>query len=237
MATAKPKLHIYFILDGSGSMAGVQEDVVGGLNQFITDQQELDNNDTLFTLTVFDTNVRKVYDNEKIKNVSEVTKQSTLLGGMTALLDSIGKTLADAEKVKYGKNDKKLVVIYTDGGENSSYEYTNQALKSSIERLEGDGWNFLFMSADFDNFGQAQALGLGQQYLRTQGGKVGTQSTFGAVSRGASFYKSGVTSGDYAAAAASVTPAAMTKLIDEEKTKLAVPVTGSDPGDEDPSAS
>src|SRR6266542_325449 len=102
-------LHIFFILDGSGSMQGVQDDVVGGINAFIEDQKELDDGDTYFSLTVFDDNVKQYYTSKRITEVDDVTRDITLMGGSTALLDAVGKTLTEVEQANL--QGKKLVII------------------------------------------------------------------------------------------------------------------------------
>jgi uncharacterized protein YegL len=154
-------ISIYIILDGSGSMSGVNDDVNGGVNQFLKDQREFDSGDgdAFITLTVFDTNIVKMYVDEPIADVEDVDRAVTLLGGMTALLDAVGKTLSEANSVK--KPGKKLVLIYTDGFENASKEWKLEGVKKLIKDLEDTGeWTFTFMSAGVDNFAQASAMGI-----------------------------------------------------------------------------
>lgn len=182
------KLYIYVILDGSGSMSSVQDDVVGGINALIQEQKELDADDTFFSLTTFDTNVKQWYDETPMKEVDDVDRSITFMGGGTALLDAVGKTLQDARDKKL--EGRKLVVIYTDGYENQSREWDNKGVKTLIDELEGEGdWAFTFMSADVDNFGQAQAMGIAAgNYMTTN-----SATTYGAtrtVSSAASFYRS-----------------------------------------------
>src|SRR5215212_5493369 len=93
------KMSVFFILDGSGSMSGVQDDVVGGVNTFIEEQQK-ENPDGVFSLTVFDTNIKKHVVAKPIKKVSKVDRKVTLMGGMTALLDAVGKTVSEVENDK-----------------------------------------------------------------------------------------------------------------------------------------
>jgi len=179
-------MSIFFILDGSGSMSGVQDDVIGGVNEFI-ELQKKEPGQTTFSLTVFDTSVNKVYDAEPIANVKEVNRAITFRGGGTALLDAVGKTLADAE----GANlpGKKLVVIYTDGHENSSTEFKNDDIKKLISRLEQQGdWTFTYMSADVDNFDNARAIGVAAgNYVMTSSGT--TRGNFSTLSRASTAHR------------------------------------------------
>lgn len=130
-------LSIFFILDGSGSMASVQKEVVDGLNDFIKEQQDeaaVSGDMTVFSLTVFDYTPTIVYMAEDIASVSPVTKKDTFLGGGTALYDAIGTTLSKAKEANLP--GKKLVAIYTDGYENSSVEYDAEKVKKLIKELE-----------------------------------------------------------------------------------------------------
>jgi uncharacterized protein YegL len=152
---------LYIILDGSGSMAGDNDDVNGGVNQFLKEQREFDGGDenTFVSLTVFDTRVVQHYTDSPIADVEDVDRSETLLGGGTALLDAVGKTLSEANSEN--KVGKKLVLIYTDGHENASKEWDNPGVKKLIEDLEATGeWTFTFLSAGVDNFAQAQKMGI-----------------------------------------------------------------------------
>jgi uncharacterized protein YegL len=152
-------LNIFFLLDGSGSMAKLQEDVVGGLNSFIEEQQKAKSK-TRFWLTVFDTRVTAPFEAADITDVPKLNTSTTLLGGCTALLDALGKTLIEAEKAKDVKKRENLVIVYTDGEENASKEFTKNQIAQLREKLEGQGnWTFTFMGADFDAFAEASKYG------------------------------------------------------------------------------
>lgn len=144
---------IYVIIDGSGSMSGVKHDVTKGINEFIKEQQDDIkgiNEVVQFSLTVFDTNVTEVYIKEDMSLVQPVTVKQTWLGGGTALLDAMGKTLANAELDGALRN---IVVIYTDGEENSSYEYSADQIRDMVERLDKTGrWQFVYLGAEFEDF-------------------------------------------------------------------------------------
>jgi hypothetical protein len=188
-------MSIFFILDGSGSMHPVQHDVVSGVNGFV-DEQKKDGDNTVFSLTVFDSagyghsgaRITRVFDAVPVKDVRPVTQSDTLQGGGTPLLDAIGKTLVDVDN----KNlpGKKLVIIYTDGMENTSREYKNADVKALIERLTGKGdWTFVFMSADIDQFGQATQIGIPLGNVITTDSSR-THDTMTAVSKAAMYYRS-----------------------------------------------
>lgn len=146
---------IYVIIDGSGSMSSVKHDVVKGINDFITEQQD-DIKGTqdvvLFSLTSFDTNVQEIYVRENLELVNPVSLKDTYLGGGTSLLDAIGRTLTKAEDEQA---DRNIVVIYTDGGENSSHEFTKTQVGDLIDKLTGTGdWQIIYLGAEFADFAE-----------------------------------------------------------------------------------
>jgi len=149
---------IYVIIDGSGSMSGIKNDVVKGINEFIKEQQDeiQATGDTVqFSLVTFDSNVQEVYLKEDISLVKPVSTKDTFLGGGTALLDAVGRTLTTAEDDAALRN---IVVIYTDGGENASREFTKDQIRELFERLDKAGnWQFIFLGAEFEDFAEDAA--------------------------------------------------------------------------------
>jgi uncharacterized protein YegL len=183
-------LKIYLVIDGSGSMAGQKHDVVDGLNEFVKEQKAdlAPGEDVRFSLTSFDTKVQQPYISEDLSLVGTITIKDTYLGGGTALLDALGKTLTEAEDDAGLRN---IVVVYTDGEENSSREFTAKQIQDLVERLEQTGnWQFVYLGAELANF-QAQAAGTG---IRSAGQTVNTSKssiggTFAGMSATTSYYK------------------------------------------------
>lgn len=173
---------IFLVLDGSGSMSGVKKEVVKGTNELIEEQQAeaAASGETIqFSLTSFDTQVNPVYIGEEISLVKPVTVKDTFLGGGTALYDAVGKTLSEAEQDPAPRN---LVVIYTDGHENASSEYTKDQIRDLIKDLEGTGrWQFMYLGAEFEDFAkEAGAIGI---LSTTNTSKAGVTDTFRNVSQ------------------------------------------------------
>ena len=108
---------IILIADRSGSMWSIQEDAEGGINSFIADQKKEGNAN--LTFIEFDDTITPVY---KQTDINEATEYKLQPRNSTALYDAIGATLANADEIK--TTGKKIVVIVTDGGENSSREWT-----------------------------------------------------------------------------------------------------------------
>ena len=145
--------HIAFILDRSGSMSALWDEVKGGFKGFIEDQKKQGN--PKFSLTVFDTEFTKVYDKVDLADVANNLPEDVFPRGSTALLDAVGQTVSSIGKAK-----KVMVVIFTDGYENSSHEYTKQQIKDLVKDRQDAGWGFLFLGADQDAFAEGSQWGM-----------------------------------------------------------------------------
>lgn len=150
---------IVVILDRSGSMQASKSDHEGGLRSFVEDQKALAG-DVRFTLVQFDSGdpCEVVYDGVPIAEVGEI--KLTPRGG-TPLLDAIGLATSHVEKRLEGKKpDQVVVMVITDGEENSSKEWTRERVKQRIEELEKGQWKFLYLGANVDAFHEAGQFGL-----------------------------------------------------------------------------
>lgn len=147
------------IVDKSGSMANKESDVVGGFNTFLKEHKALPDPAAL-TLVFFDTGYEVKHKRVLVTDVPELTRADYRVGGGTALLDAIGKTIKDVEG-DGGQPDKTILVIITDGEENSSREYTLAAVKEMIAgRESSSNWETIYLGANVDAFGEAGALGV-----------------------------------------------------------------------------
>ena len=145
----KPRIHNVFIVDASGSMYGQKYDnAINGVNELlksIISDTETENN--VMIVEFEDSNIeRRLSLNERIP-----TKYNGMgTGGMTPLNQAIGETLEYVETIRkedYDVNDKVLVSIFTDGGENSSIgKYSNSTyLGNYIKELEVLGFTITFI--------------------------------------------------------------------------------------------
>ncbi len=151
--------HIMFVLDKSGSMGSVRDATISGFNEWLHTLQ-MDSGDLSLTLTLFDTEVRTPIQNEPLANVNDLDYGRYEPDGLTALYDAIaGAVRATEPKVKDG--DRALVVIMTDGQENSSREMTRQKVFDLIRDHEARGnWTFTYLSCHPDAYADAQSVGM-----------------------------------------------------------------------------
>jgi uncharacterized protein YegL len=160
-------LTVAMILDKSGSMRGVREAVVEGYNNYLADLRK-DTADTYFSLTMFDTDFDQVLTAEPLAQVPALDSSSYEPGGMTALYDAIGHTVIETDRrlAAEGRAEMKvLVVVLTDGLENSSTDHTAASLSQLVHAYEERGnWTFVYLGAGHDTIDDAQRTAAGMGY-------------------------------------------------------------------------
>lgn len=153
------------VLDRSGSMGsdGKIEEAIGGFNKFLREQKS-NIPEAELLVTIFDDSVDEYYRG-KLKDCPELTEKVFFPRGMTRLNDAIGETIAKTLASSYSDEDKGIILVITDGAENSSREYGGDAIKSMIQEGKDKGWDFIFLGCDASVIGQAQDFGFrGSQY-------------------------------------------------------------------------
>lgn len=159
------KTELVFILDKSGSIHGLEQDTIGGFNSMLQKQKELDG-ECRITTVLFDNRYELLHDRIDIRAVSSMTEKEYQVGGTTALLDAIGRTVQKLVSVqkntaKEYRADRVLFVIITDGQENASREYSSDRVKEMIQlEKEKYGWEFVFLGANIDAVETAGQLGI-----------------------------------------------------------------------------
>jgi uncharacterized protein YegL len=155
---------IIFLLDRSGSMAGLEKETVGGFNAFIEKQSRQDR-ETRLTTVLFDDEYEVLHNGVLINQV-KLTEKDYYVRGATALLDAVGKTIVEVDhrltRADEQTNPKKVIfVITTDGMENASVEFNYEKVKSLIQRQQtNNNWEFIFLGANMDAVKEANHLGI-----------------------------------------------------------------------------
>ena len=156
---------IVFILDRSGSMAGLEDDTIGGFNAMVRKQQA-EPGEAYVSTVLFDNHTEVIHDRVDIRKIRPMTRKDYYVRGCTALLDAVGKAIHHIGNVhKYAREEdrpeKTIFVITTDGMENASREYTYERVRKMIQHeQETYGWEFLFLGANIDAAKEAARFGI-----------------------------------------------------------------------------
>ena len=194
--TKQNKTLIAVVLDRSGSMSSILMDTIGGFNTFLNEQKAL-GGECLFSLYQFDNHYATVVENVDITTVDELTTQTFVPRGGTALFDAIGRTINSvgaqlAALAEDERPDRVMVMIMTDGDENQSREFSRDSIREMIIRqTEKYNWQFLFVGANQDAVLTAQGLGISKDTSLTYGtSKADIGSTYDLLSQKVSMYRS-----------------------------------------------
>ena len=155
---------LVFILDRSGSMAGLESDTIGGFNGMIA-QHRSEGGDVLVSTVLFDHEHEVVHDRVRIADVPALTSKEYYTRGCTALLDAMGDAIHHIKNVhKYARPEDRpartMFIITTDGMENSSTRYTADQVRAMVKQQEEAGWEFVFLGANIDAVQVAGGLGI-----------------------------------------------------------------------------
>ena len=180
---------LVFILDRSGSMAGLESDTVGGFNAMI-EQQKRETGECYVSTVLFSDESVVLHDRLKLADVPPMTEKDYSVRGCTALIDAIGDAILHIEKIhKYARPEDvpehTMFVITTDGQENASHRYTSDKVKKMIEaKKEAHGWEFLFIGANIDAVETAARYGIKKdRAVNYHADEEGTFALYRTVSR------------------------------------------------------
>ena len=188
---------IIFVVDRSGSMSSIANDVIGGYNKFITDQKALKHGTCDVTFYQFDTEYEAVYENTPIDFVKDLDNKTFVPRGGTALLDAVGTTIKNvgdhlAKLQESERPEKVLVVIITDGEENSSRSYNWNKIKQAVEHQTNVyKWQFTYIGANQNAWQVGSNLGISADASLTYAANsLGTANAFDSLSTNTRSYRS-----------------------------------------------
>ena len=186
---------LVFILDKSGSMGGLEKDTIGGYNSMLEKQQAVEG-EAVITTVLFDNGYELLHDRIDIKAVKHITEKEYHVGGSTALIDAIGRTIHKIDNVQKNtaenyRAERVLFIIITDGEENSSQKYSAPKVKTMIEQHKSKhGWEFIFLGANIDAVETAERFGIAPDRAQSyHSDSEGTELNYQVVSKAVAAFR------------------------------------------------
>lgn len=193
---------IVFILDRSGSMAGLEKDTIGGFNSMIKKQKDVEG-EAIVSTVLFDSNMTTVHDRVPLKEIKDLTEKDYHVGGCTALLDAMGKTIKNINKLQKEmpedeRPERTMFIITTDGQENSSQDFSYEKIKKMVEKKQNKKkWEFIFLGANIDAISTASNLGIrADRASNYHCDSVGTAHNFNALYKAVTAFRCAPTMAD-----------------------------------------
>jgi len=152
MAKKNKPLSVYVALDRSGSMSGERwTHAIDSINEYVNGLKKEKIEGTV-NVTAFDTNgtsvrLEELVENQSIAYYEPLAHNVVSPSGMTPLFDAAANVM---DRALENNADRTVVVIMTDGEENSSKEYNQNKIKEKVKLLEAKKWEVVFLGANFD---------------------------------------------------------------------------------------
>lgn len=179
------------ILDKSGSMTTVRDNTISGFNEYLNNLKNTKDIKYDINLTLFDTDVIKG-KTISLDDQEMLTIETYVPSGMTALYDAVCMTIKEIEKEK----KKTLVVIITDGEENSSKEYTQEQFKTLVEEKTKEGnFTFVYLGANQDAWQNASRYGFNKDNVSNfNNSSAGVKNMYDNLSKATACFSSDIRS-------------------------------------------
>jgi hypothetical protein len=189
---------IIIILDRSGSMGSIRTATVDGINNFIDDVRRVPG-DGFWTFVQFDDRSSArgagepfphvLYEHRPDREMVKLTEHDFRPRGGTALIDAVCITLLRAEQAYLAtpaaERLRILIVIMTDGLENSSVEYNREKMREIIARCQAQHeFEFIFLGANQDAFAEASGYGIATKFRGGAGGQHCNKVRYDATGKG-----------------------------------------------------
>lgn len=159
------KTEIICVIDRSGSMQSIKQDAIGGFNLFLEEQKKIPG-ECVFTYTQFNQDYEIVHNGIQLSDMKPLDETTFVPSGMTALLDAVGRTVDEVgirlnATPENEKPEQVVLVILTDGEENSSREYSWTRIAEMLKhQTEKYGWRVIFLAQNLDSQKAARDMGL-----------------------------------------------------------------------------
>lgn len=192
---------IIYILDKSGSMSELKNDTISGFNGFLENQQQSNIGQANMTIIFFDSSYEVYADHIDINKIEPLTDKTYIPCGGTAFYDALGLTIDNvglrlSQTPEEERPENVLVLIMSDGEENSSRTFTGNAVAAKVEHQKTKyNWEFVFMGCNQDSLKSAQAVDIGN-YSNVNFSSRGINNMYSVMDCASTSYRKSGTVGD-----------------------------------------
>lgn len=153
------KTAITMVLDRSGSMEACRDATIESVNAYLSKGRNDDNlKDADFELAIFDTEAYEIIRRSTLSAAADISQADFEPRGGTPLLDAVGRGIDGLDK--RAVDDKAVLVVVTDGLENSSRKHTYESIKALLEERQTKGWLVLFLGAGLESAREGIRMGV-----------------------------------------------------------------------------
>jgi hypothetical protein len=164
----KNTIHYAFILDQSGSMQSLKQEVVSSYNEQVEAIKKLKksnpDSEIKFTLCVFNDVIEFRFTNKQIDKLKPLKSHQYKPDSCTALYDALGTTLKKVNEQAI-PDDKVFVAIFTDGLENASTDFSSKDLRKLLAQAEEKKWEIRFFCQQAENLFYKSHLGIADNQM------------------------------------------------------------------------
>ena len=187
--------HMYLLLDRSGSMMRLADEVVTSLNAFVASQRQLPG-EAWLTLVQFDSvNAHEVVLAEvQLDQVPTFRREEFVPRGSTPLFDA---TMGLVRLVEHQTEERAarglppanvLFITLTDGGENCSRHATHTDVAEAVAAGTAAGWTFMHLCTDPATARWARSTGI-REVSTFANTPAGMKAAFDDLGRQVVFYR------------------------------------------------
>jgi len=174
---AAKQMNVHVVIDRSGSMQSIRDDAIGGFNTFLKDTKGAGQK---WWVWLFDTQgIDLIQDGVASSKVEELSASNYVPRASTPLYDAVGKAIAKAKEVR--KTKLNILMVLTDGKENSSTEWSAKAVKHELTRLaDEENWQVIFVAVGAEAWDESARFDMGV-VIRNTRSKKSVQRAYGNV--------------------------------------------------------
>lgn len=153
---------ISIVIDRSGSMAGREEATIGAVNTYLMEaRSDHALSEASISILTFDSQSIDIVRHGTVRSLRDLTRDDFVPRGLTPLYDAIGRGVEQiSANMGPGKNERGILVVITDGEENSSRKHNHSSISELLQSKQAEGWLVVFLGADLSTAQQGTKLGL-----------------------------------------------------------------------------